>query len=168
MEAPVLIESNAKKYLFDSLHNCHVTRVNMYYYVFNVGILVLFLGVFGLAIYYSGKTKLNDYEKQEKMYRDQQYVLSKIRYYKEHEKNTAQSSHSSITNLPTVNHYPALRVWGFEGFDSTNIINRIKLNPFCTIHRMYKSYRQNQNQHHHQNEYIPSFTHGDYPPYTDF
>lgn len=111
MEAPTLIEPIAKNYLYQTLKSCHDIRVNLYYYVLNIGILVLFLCIFGLAIYYSSKNKLSDYELQEKMYMDQQYVLSKIRYYKEYKRDKEQSSHSSITNLPIVNHYPNVAVY---------------------------------------------------------
>lgn len=111
MDAPTLIEPMAKSYLYETLKSCHDIRVNLYYYVLNIGILVLFLCIFGLAIYHSSQTKMTDYEKQEKIYRDQQYVLSKIRYYKEYQRDTEQASHTSITKLPVVNHYPNVAVY---------------------------------------------------------
>lgn len=106
--APTLIEPQAKNYLFETLKTCHHIRVNMYSYILNVGILILFITIFGLAIYYSSKNKLSDYEKQQKMYRDQQYVLSKIQYYKTLENEKEQSNMSSITRLPIVGNYPPI------------------------------------------------------------
>ena len=108
MEMPRLIEPLAKNYLYETLRTCHDIRVNMYSYLLNVGILILFIVIFGLAIYYSRKNKLSDYEKEQKMFRDQQYVLSKIRYYREFEKEQNQAATSSITRLPIVGSYPSL------------------------------------------------------------
>jgi hypothetical protein len=56
--------------------------------------------VFGLGLYYSSKQKLSDYERNQKMIRDQEYVLSKIRHYKEDRKNLEESHMTGITNLP--------------------------------------------------------------------
>lgn len=98
-----LIENSAKNYLFNVLQKCHNNRVSMYYYVLNVGVLILFLGITGYILYNCNKYKLSDYEKQQKMWKDQQYIVSKIRYYKEHNKNLQQSSMSGITNLPFTN-----------------------------------------------------------------
>jgi hypothetical protein len=100
MDAPNLIESSAKNYLFNTLKQCHGYRVNVYYYALNIGVFILFVLIFGLTLYYCNKQKMTDYEKQQKMLSDQQYVMSKIRYYKEETKHAQDSSHSSITNLP--------------------------------------------------------------------
>lgn len=95
-----LIEPNVKNYLYDTLQKCHSKRVSIYYYVFNIGILLFVLVVFGLALYYSSKQKLSDYERNQKMIRDQEYVLSKIRHFKEDKQNMDESQMSGITNLP--------------------------------------------------------------------
>ena len=102
MEQPRLIESNARGFLFQTLQKCHTNRVSIYYYGFNLGILAVFFLVVGMVLYYSYKNKLSPYEQQQKMLRDQHYVLSKIRYYQEDRKNTEQSQYSNITNLPFV------------------------------------------------------------------
>jgi len=103
MEAPNLIENNAKNYLFNTLKQCHSTRVSIYYYVLNFGILSLFLGVTCLVLYYCNKEKMTEYERHQKMVKDQEYVLSKIRYYKDENQKMQQSRMSSITNLPFTN-----------------------------------------------------------------
>ena len=100
MEAPKLIESSAKNYLFNTLQQCHSNRVNVYFYALNVGVVVLLVLVFGTTLYYCSKQKMTDYEKNQKMVKDQQYVLSKIRYYQEDKKNMQQSQVSGITDLP--------------------------------------------------------------------
>jgi hypothetical protein len=103
---PRLIENSAKNYLFQTLQKCHTNRVSIYYYALNFGVLFLFLGAIGLILYYCSKQKLSEYEKQQKMMKDQSYVLSKIRYYQEDKKDRHQSQISSITDLPYITGNP--------------------------------------------------------------
>jgi len=100
MDRPNLIESTTKNYLFNTLKQCHNHRVSIYYYALNIGVFLVFAIVVGVTLYYCSKKKLTDYEKQQKMYEDQKYILSKIRFYKEDQKQREQSQGSSITNLP--------------------------------------------------------------------
>ena len=97
MEYPRLIENTAKNYLLNTLRKCHENRVNIYYYVFNLSIFIIFSLITGYTLYYCYTHKLTDYEKERKMIRDQQYIMSKIKFYQE-ENN--QRKTSSITNLP--------------------------------------------------------------------
>lgn len=99
MEYPRLIEANAQNYLYGVLKHCHETRINIYYYVLNISVFLLFIGIGGYVLYYCHTHKLSDYEKERKMVRDQQYILSKIRFYQEENK---QQNQSSITQLPFV------------------------------------------------------------------
>jgi hypothetical protein len=100
MDQPRLIENSVKNYLYQTLQNCHSNRTNIYSYALNLGILVIFFGVVGMVLYNSYKNKLSPYELHQKMIRDQEYVLSKIKYYQEDRKNQQQTQMSSITNLP--------------------------------------------------------------------
>lgn len=99
MGGPQLIEPMAKYYLFDTLKMCHETRSRVYYYALNIGIFLLFISIFGYVLYYNYTHKLSDYEKDRKMIRDQQYVMSKIRFYKEEKQ---KQNVSNITSLPFV------------------------------------------------------------------
>ena len=99
MNSPSLIEPNAKYFLFSSLKTCHETRVNIYYYALNVSVFLIFVGIIGFLLYYCHKHKLSDYEKDRKMIRDQQYIMSKIRFCQEESK---ERNESSITALPFV------------------------------------------------------------------
>jgi hypothetical protein len=99
MEYPTLIEANAQNYLYNVLKQCHETRINIYYYVLNISVFLLFIGIGGYVLYYCHTHKLSDYEKEKKMIKDQQYILSKIRFYQEENK---QQNQSSITQLPFV------------------------------------------------------------------
>jgi len=86
--------------MFQTLQKCHSNRTTIYYYALNVGVLVAFIGLVGLVLYNAYKNKLSPYEQHEKMIRDQEYVLSKIRWFQEDRKAAHESELSSITNLP--------------------------------------------------------------------
>ena len=99
MDASHLIETSTKNYLFNTLKQCHNHRVSIYYYVLNIGIFLLFVIITGSVLYYCNKYKLSDVDKKRKMYKDQQYVLYKIRYFQEERKQT-ENQMSNITQLP--------------------------------------------------------------------
>lgn len=100
MDAPVLIEANMKDYLFNTLKQCHTTRVNIYYYIFNIGIFLLFVAVVGTVLYRCNTNKPTEYERQQKLLRDQQYVMSKIRYYKDEVDSRENQHNTRLTDLP--------------------------------------------------------------------
>lgn len=100
MEQPSLIEASTKNYLFNTLKQCHTNRVNVYYYIFNISIFVIFVAVVGTILYRCSMNKPTEYQRQQKMLRDQQYVLSKIRYYKEEVENSDNQHITRLTNLP--------------------------------------------------------------------
>lgn len=99
MDSPNLIETNAKNYLFNTLKKCHENRIVIYYYILNIGVFLLFVGITSYVLYYCYNNKISDYEKEQKMIKEQQYIMSKIRFYQEEHK---QQNQSNITNLPYV------------------------------------------------------------------
>lgn len=103
MENPRLIDPSMKNYLYNTLQNCHTTRVQVYTTIFNVVVFVVFVVCVGLALYYCYKRKLTPYEKHQKMLREQEIILSKIRYYQnERIGMNSGASTSYITNLPAI------------------------------------------------------------------
>lgn len=100
MDDATLIEPSVKNYLFNTLQKCHSNRVNIYFYALNIGVLLIFAFVIGCTLYYCYTQKPNEYERQQKNIKDQEYVMSKIRYYQEQKKTDDQSNFSSISNLP--------------------------------------------------------------------
>jgi hypothetical protein len=100
MDEPSLIEPSVKNYLFDTLHKCHTTRINIYYYALNIIVLVIFAILVGLTLYYCYTQKPSEYERQQKMISDQEYVLNKIRFYQDQRTNDHEKQFSSISNLP--------------------------------------------------------------------
>lgn len=101
---PRLIETGAKSYMCNILNKCHDNRVNIYLYTLNCGVLILFLLITGATLYYCHKTKATAPENYQKMMNEQEYILSKIRYYKDHQRNIA--SKASITGLPMLDERP--------------------------------------------------------------
>lgn len=100
MERPKLIETGVKNYLYYSLQRCHENRVKIYSFAFNVAVFVVFVAIFGTALYICYKKKPNEIDLERKRVKDQEMILSKIRYFqqvKQHQKETM----SSLTNLPT-------------------------------------------------------------------
>jgi len=104
MDTPRLIEQGSKIYMSDILHKCHQNRVNIYLYILNIGILVGFVFIIGLVLYYCYNSKLTPDEEYQKRLREQEYVLSKIKYYKDHQRSI--SSRASITGLPMLDERP--------------------------------------------------------------
>ena len=101
MDGPRLIENNFKNYLYNTLQGCHETRTKIYYIILNFSVLVLFLGIVGITLYYCYNKKLSPYEKHQKHIKDQEYILSKIRFYQTQMQSQSISS-SNITSLPTI------------------------------------------------------------------
>jgi len=101
---PRLIEQGAQSYMSNVLHKCHDNRVNIYLYALNMGVLLLFIIITGLILYYCHKTKTTPEENRQKLLKEQEYILSKIKFYKDHQRSIA--SRSSITGLPTMDERP--------------------------------------------------------------
>jgi hypothetical protein len=99
-ETPNLIEPSAKNYLFQTLQQCHKNRVSIYYYTLNIGVFLLFVGITAFLLYSCSQKKVSDYERRQNMLRDQEYVLSKIRFYQDLQKKRAQTEGTGITDLP--------------------------------------------------------------------
>lgn len=93
---PYLIEDNVKNYLYSSLNQCHDKKITVYSTVINITVFLLFFVLMAIILFLFKKKRLTPYELQEKMKKDQMYVVSKIRDYKEMHKSS-----SMITDLPS-------------------------------------------------------------------
>lgn len=103
-DRPRLIEPTSKYYMSEILHKCHDTRVSVYQYSLNIGVFIIFIIIVGLVLYYCYKSKLTPEEEYQKKMREQEYILSKIRVYKDHQR--VIHSKSDITALPTLDNRP--------------------------------------------------------------
>jgi hypothetical protein len=101
MEFPSLIEPNVRQYIYDKLNFSHQYKTYIQDFVFNISVFLIFVSFFGLVLYFSRKRKLTPQEMDEKMRREQEYIVSKIRDYKM--MNGQIKSYSNITNLPLTN-----------------------------------------------------------------
>jgi beta-lactamase regulating signal transducer with metallopeptidase domain len=102
-EPPKLIESSAYQIMNDILARCHTNRVNIYLYVWNAAALIGTVAFIAIVLYTCYKSKPSAEEREQKMLRDQDYILSKIRYYKDIRR---QMDSRSITGLPTLDTRP--------------------------------------------------------------
>jgi hypothetical protein len=102
MSFPQLTENNVSYYLQNTLQKCHENRVNVYYYFLNIMVLLTFFSIVGFILYYCYNHKLSDYDKQQKMLKDQEFIISKIRYFQEENKQTNNNGSSMITDLPSI------------------------------------------------------------------
>jgi len=98
---PQLIDNHTKFYLYDTLYSCHQKRVKYYTLLWNAIVSLLFLGVFGGILYYCYRRKPTEEQSREQLERDQQFILSKIRFYQEQNQKIRESA-SPITGLPTM------------------------------------------------------------------
>lgn len=96
---PSLIDEGVRTYLGNKLMGCHEYKMTIYSYFMNsfylIGIILLFL----VILYFSRNPKLTPYEKAVKMQKEQEYIVSKIRDYREEK----QKYSSLITDLPVFN-----------------------------------------------------------------
>ena len=96
---PQLIDSSAKDFIYNTLQKCHYNRIKIYTFALNIGVFLLFVSIFGFTLYYCYKKKPSEEEARQKILRDQEYILSKIRFYQG--ENLAKKT-SSITQLPQI------------------------------------------------------------------
>ena len=94
---PNLVENGMKYFLNETLKNCHTFKEEYYNLLFNIGIFMALLAalICFLVIKYKGKP--TPMERQKKDREKQQYILSKIKIFKE---NRERMHQSLITGLP--------------------------------------------------------------------
>lgn len=101
MNLPNLIDQSSAIHLRNILYSCHEHRVNLYYYIFN-GLILSFITIITITtLYYCYTKKPSEYERNQKLLKDQDYILSKIRFHQDNFKQK-QSELSNITNLPII------------------------------------------------------------------
>lgn len=98
MSYPHLIEPNMKCYLFNTLEKCHQTRVQLYSTIWNVSIVILFFLITGIILYLCFKIKRTPDENQNKIIKEQTYILDKIRSFRE--LDSYRTEFNSISKLP--------------------------------------------------------------------
>lgn len=82
-----LIDQRIRSSLLNTLSGCHETRVQMYTTAFNVAVFVILVMGVALTLYYCHRRQPSAYETHQKLLKDQDYILSKIRFYQAEQKN---------------------------------------------------------------------------------
>jgi hypothetical protein len=98
-DIPKLVEPNVRYFIDNSLKSVHEYKMNTYSFFLNFTAVALFVLVFGGILYYRYKSKPTPYEIQQKMKREQEIVMSKIRMYQDDRK---RSNFSDMTKMPFV------------------------------------------------------------------
>jgi len=76
--------------------------VQLYTTAFNVAVLIALVVGVGLTLYYCHKRQPSAYDMHQKLLKDQDYILSKIRFYQAEQKNLMLSP-IGLTNQPQNN-----------------------------------------------------------------
>lgn len=92
---PSLVEDGVKNFMNTTLNNCYQKKMEVYSWVINISCFIVFFLLLVSILYLFKKPTMTPYEMNEKMQREQEYVVSKIRDYKE-----MNRSSSRITDLP--------------------------------------------------------------------
>jgi hypothetical protein len=103
---PKLIDVSAIHYLDNALKKSHEIRIKYHHIVWNVGLVFVFVFCVGAALYYRYANRPTPEEANYKLIKDQEYVLSKIRYFQEQNQRINESARtfagSEISGLPVV------------------------------------------------------------------
>ncbi len=94
---PVLIEPGVKYFLNETLKQCREFKEKYYNTLFNIGTFIGIILLLGITLVLKYKGKITPEEKEAKEMEKKQYILSKIRNYKEAKIRTQQEL---ITGLP--------------------------------------------------------------------
>jgi hypothetical protein len=98
-----LIDEPAKYFLDGALKKSHDIRVKYHRVIWNGGLLFLFVAILAGFLYYRYKTRPSQAEINHKLIKDQEYVLSKIRYFQEQQQRIHQSDKGAeLTGLPVL------------------------------------------------------------------
>jgi len=106
---PKLIDTSALHYLDGALKKSHEIRIKYHRILFNFGLVFTFFFIVGAVLYYRYTNKPTPAEADYKLIKDQEYVLSKIRFFQEQNQRINESNRvavgSEISGLP-VTHPP--------------------------------------------------------------
>jgi len=95
---PKLIDNQTGQYLYNTLKQCHETRIVAYSWVFNASIVCIFVIMTCIILYICFTKKKTPEEQKLQLVQEQKYILEKIRALKEQKQNYFQEG--SLTHLP--------------------------------------------------------------------
>jgi len=104
--SPKLIDTSAVQYLDSALKKSHEVRIKYHRIMWNVGIVGVFFVILAAVLYYRYKTRPTPEEANYKLIKDQEYVLSKIRFFQEQNRRINESNRlaagAEISGLPVI------------------------------------------------------------------
>lgn len=104
--APKLIDTSAIQYLDGALKKSHEIRIKYHRVMWNAGLLFGFFFIVGAVLYYRYTNRPTPQEANYKLIKDQEYVLSKIRFFQEQNQRIQESNRlaagAEISGLPVI------------------------------------------------------------------
>jgi len=94
---PLLVEPGIKYFLHETLKQCKEYKEKYNNYIYNAGLLFVFILILGAILLYKYKGKLSKEEIQQKEREKKQYILSKIKNFQDAKRIAHQEL---ITSLP--------------------------------------------------------------------
>jgi large-conductance mechanosensitive channel len=94
-----LVEPEIKALMQHSLMQCHDRRISYYSNILNIILFVIIIITIGVFIYVKVIYRPSPAEIEEKLRRDQEFILSQIRYYRNQQR---MASTSKINDLPVL------------------------------------------------------------------
>jgi hypothetical protein len=107
---PKLIDTSTIHYLDGALKKSHEIRIKYHRVLWNAGLVFVFAFIVAAVLYYRHLNKPTPKEANYKLIKDQEYVLSKIRFFQEQNQRINESNRlaagAEISGLPVV-HAPS-------------------------------------------------------------
>jgi hypothetical protein len=104
--SPKLIDTSAIQYLDSALKKSHEIRIKYHRVLWNAGIVFGFFFIVAAVLYYRYTTRPTQKEANYKLIKDQEYVLSKIRFFQEQNQRIQESNRlaegAEISGLPVI------------------------------------------------------------------
>lgn len=94
---PNLTEPGVIYFLKETLSKCNQKKSIFYNTVFNLGCLFIFISILGILLVYKKNNKLTPEEMKNKRVKSQQYMLNRIKKFRE---TRAKEENEIITSLP--------------------------------------------------------------------
>ena len=97
MNNPILVEPGTKYFINQTLKQCRQKSINFYNNLYNIILLMIFLGVTSGVLYYKKITKPTMEDKVKKENTRRLYLINKLKIYNH---KMLKESQELITNLP--------------------------------------------------------------------
>ena len=94
-ESPKLVEPSIRHYISKVLDGCHAKRVSIYFWILNIGVVVVISAFVAFAIYFALSKRLTPLESRQKLVHDYEAIMDQIRVYREE-----QMRIQTFTGLP--------------------------------------------------------------------